>query len=238
MHSSFGYIHLLWLFAYTGLAAPSVVTTGGTVVVGSTASGVDTFQGIPFAQPPVGQLRLQPPQPLTTSLGTVNATTVPNQCPQFVGSGAVSPASIPLPAVLPLLAKLAVGGSPAPQSEDCLYLNVQRPANASSNDKLPVMVWIHGGGYETGSASTPPSNTGATIISRSVQLGNPVLFVAIQYRLNGFGFLAGSEVQAAGASNLGLRDQRLALQWVSRSIKFPMTRTLDQDLNMLTRFLT
>ena len=190
---------------------PTVHINNGTLI-GTSVQGVDTFLGIPFAEPPVGDLRLSIARPLNRSFGTRFATTTPNRCPQFLGT--TQAPSIPPQGLVALLSK-ANPPSLASDSEDCLYVNVQGPAGTTDHAKLPVLVWIHGGGYEIGSASTPPSETGATIVARSVELGQPIIYVSLQYRLNGFGFLGGKEVQAAGVSNLGLRDQRMALQWVS-----------------------
>ncbi|KAH7911393.1 sterol esterase [Hygrophoropsis aurantiaca] len=102
------------------------------------------------------------------------------------------------------------------RSEDCLYLNVVRPANISEDAKLPVVVWIYGGAFETGDAS---AYDGTPVVARSAALGSDVIYVSFNYRLNGFGFLAGSEVQEEGVANLGLYDQRLALQWVQDNIE-------------------
>jgi len=93
--------------------------------------------------------------------------------------------------------------------------SVQRPAGTNSSAELPVVVWFFGGGFEFGSTQT---YDGTPLITTSVLLGQPVLYVAVNYRLGGFGFLAGKELKADGSTNLGLRDQRLALQWVQENI--------------------
>jgi triacylglycerol lipase len=93
-------------------------------------------------------------------------------------------------------------------SEDCLKLLVLRPA--SRPKKLPVVVFIHGGAFSGGGAEE--GNDGTPLVEKSVSLGQPFIFVSIQYRLGLFGFLPGKE--AIGNANLGLRDQRLAIQWV------------------------
>lgn len=188
-------------------AGPTVQISTGTVV-GSTDGTVDSFKGIPFAQPPVGNLRLKPPQPITTSLGTINAVGTPTSCPQGPILGALNLTGIPSDVVakledLPLFQTLTATG------EDCLTLNVQRPSSAKATSKLPVLVWIYGGGFEAGSTQT---YDGTSIITRSIGLNAPVLYVQMNYRVGGFGFLAGKELQADGSTNLGLRDQRLALQ--------------------------
>ncbi|KAL3461683.1 Alpha/Beta hydrolase protein [Aspergillus heterothallicus] len=97
-------------------------------------------------------------------------------------------------------------------SEDCLKLLVLRPA--SRPKKLPVVVFIHGGAFSGGGAEE--GNDGTPLVEKSVSLGQPFIFVSIQYRLGLFGFLPGRE--AIGNANLGLRDQRLAIQWVHDNI--------------------
>ncbi|TFK78301.1 alpha/beta-hydrolase, partial [Polyporus arcularius HHB13444] len=104
-----------------------------------------------------------------------------------------------------------------PQSEDCLNLNILRPVNVSADVQLPVLFWIHGGGFATGSNAIPSYN-GTAIVQRSIDIGEPVIFVGVNYRLNVFGSLGGQEVKDAGVGNLGLHDQRTALRWVQKFI--------------------
>jgi len=85
-----------------------------------------------------------------------------------------------------------------------LYLNVFRPAGVSTDAKLPVIAYIYGGGFATGDASL---FNASALVSRSVQLGDPVIYVSFNYRVNGFGFLAGKEVKEAGIANLGIHDR-------------------------------
>ncbi|PYH88043.1 carboxylesterase family protein-like protein, partial [Aspergillus ellipticus CBS 707.79] len=102
------------------------------------------------------------------------------------------------------------------QSEDCLYLNVIRP-HGYENASLPVLVWIHGGGFRAG--GTPDVRYNLTfIVENSVRIGKPILAVGIAYRLGPFGFFNGDDVAAEGALNLGLKDQRLGLHWVHENI--------------------
>lgn len=102
-------------------------------------------------------------------------------------------------------------------SEDCLYLNVIRPAGIDDTDGLPVAVWIHGGGLVMGGSADKRYNL-SFIVERSVGIGTPVVGVSLNYRLSAFGFLTGEEAVDAGATNIGFRDQRLALQWVQENI--------------------
>jgi triacylglycerol lipase len=159
---------------------PSVTIANGTVV-GGTDGTVEFFKGIPFAQPPVGDLRFRPPQPFNSNFGQLDATKTPPVCLQSGANG----------------------------SEDCLKLIVIRPASRPAA-KLPVAVFIHGGAFSAGGAEA--GNDGTPLVKKSIDLGSPFILVSIQYRLGAFGFLPGKEL--AGNTNLGLRDQRLALQWV------------------------
>jgi carboxylesterase type B len=192
-------------------ANPTVIVPQATIV-GISARGVESFKGIPYAQPPVEQLRLKPPQPLTSALGRVDGTGIPKACPQFYFS--IDRRNIPAIVLgtilnLPLLQTVTNAG------EDCLTVNVQRPAGTEVDAKLPVLFWIFGGGFELGSTSM---YDGTSLVAESVAQGKPIVFVAVNYRLGGFGFLPGKEVLADGSANLGLLDQRLGLQWVADNI--------------------
>jgi carboxylesterase type B len=157
----------------------------------------DFFLGMPYTQPPLGELRLQVPQSLNeTWTGTKNAT---EYSPECIGYGSDDW----------VLGNIV--------SEDCLTVNVVRPSNVKAGDDLPVMFWIHGGGYFEGGSRDPRYNQ-SFLVQRSVEIGKPIIGVSINYRLSGWGFLWGEEVAAAGVTNLGLRDQRLALHWVQENI--------------------
>lgn len=204
------------------ITTPEATIEGSALpFIGSAGGFVENFKGIPFAQPPVGNNRLRPPVPLdpNQSMGNVDATTLlPKQCPQFLLGEDIQIPNVPgvatdvLETVVdsPLLKNNIVGGQ-----EDCLTLNVQRPAGTKEGDKLPVMLWIFGGGFELGSTAM---YDGSNVVARSVELGKPVVFAAVNYRVGGFGFLGGKEILAEGSSNLGLLDQRLGMQWVADNI--------------------
>ncbi|RMX97236.1 hypothetical protein D0868_10751 [Hortaea werneckii] len=152
------------------------------------------FLGVPFAQPPVGDLRFRNPQSINTTFdGTYEAT---EYAPECVGYGGDQ-----------------IG---YPVSEDCLYLNVVRPAGYE-NESLPVGVWIHGGGLYMGGTRDERYNL-SFIVDNSVQMGKPIIGVSIAYRLSAWGFLASEEVSGSGQTNIGLRDQRLALHWLNENI--------------------
>jgi para-nitrobenzyl esterase len=133
-------------------------------LLGVSADGVISFKGIPFAAPPVGGLRWRPPQPAPHWNGVRSADTFGPDCMQF----RVAP-----------MAQAGRAETRAP-SEDCLYLNVWRPANPSAR-KLPVLVWIYGGGFVVGSSASPM--TAGTSLARS-----GIVTVAMNYRLGRFGF--------------------------------------------------
>ncbi|KAH9936513.1 sterol esterase [Fomitopsis serialis] len=171
---------------------------------GVTSGSVTSFLGMNYAQPPVGNLRFAAPQEPEPFTGVADATTYGAACPQQ---------DIVLPELLPKNVTITTSGGLV--SEDCLNLNVIKPATASAGDNLPVLFWIFGGAFEIGDAST---YDGSLYVERSIALGQPIIFVAPNYRVNAFGFLASQEVLDANATNLGLRDQRLALQWVNKYI--------------------
>ncbi|KAJ7766333.1 extracellular triacylglycerol lipase precursor [Mycena maculata] len=151
----------------------------------------DLFAGIPFAEPPLGSLRLKPPV-LKTSLdaGTFNATTFSPACLQT---------DLPLDAI----------------SEDCLTINVLRPTGTPTDAKLPVMFWTYGGGFDEGLSEI---YNGSGIVAQSVLRGTPLIYVNFNYRLGPLGFPQGQEADNRGALNLALKDQIAALQWVQSNI--------------------
>ncbi|KAF6843031.1 sterol esterase precursor [Colletotrichum musicola] len=191
---------------------PTVETPAGTVI-GSVVDGVEYYRGIPYAQPPVGPLRLKPPAQLK-AFGTIDATEIGPSCPQMI-----------IKEFPPLLGEvvqnpvveraLFLGAALGNETEDCLSISVMRPEGTSSDERLPVLFWIHGGGFEIGSSQ--PYNA-SVIVPRGVALGKPFILVSVNYRLGGFGFLGGKELLAEGSTNLGLLDQRMALEWVGDNI--------------------
>ncbi|KAI0351864.1 carotenoid ester lipase [Trametes cingulata] len=206
---------LLFLTAIlTGATAKvAIVRLDEATVVGTSDGVVDQFLGIPFAEPPVGNLRLQLPQPIRRYRGTINATTFGNQCIQQDVTPPTLPSNLP-PEISPFVVAMTVPPD-VPQSEDCLNINVIVPAGTKPDAKLPIAAWIFGGGFQVGSNAVRP---GAVVVNRSIELGQPVIFVSMNYRLSAFGFLGGREVSNAGIGNLGLQDQREALRWVQRHI--------------------
>ncbi|EHK96697.1 putative Lipase 5 [Glarea lozoyensis 74030] len=99
--------------------------------------------------------------------------------------------------------------------EDCLTINVIRPAGVGKGSKLPVLFWIYGGGFELGSTAM---YDGSSLVQESIDTNKPIMFVAVNYRVGGFGFMPGAEILKDGSSNLGLLDQRLGLHWTADNI--------------------
>ncbi|KAJ7446317.1 alpha/beta-hydrolase [Mycena latifolia] len=192
---------LFTTLAYTAVAAlqPSVTINNGTVRgIDLPQFGQSLFLGIPYAQPPVGDLRLRPPRSMNTSFGELDATAYGAHCWSLFTTGFDD-------------------NSGFNSSEDCLTLNVIRPYGVSDKEPVPVLVWIHGGGFTTGGSADFRYN-GTYLVQASVANGKPVVFVSINYRVASLGFLGGKALADEGSLNLGLRDQRLALHWVQENI--------------------
>ncbi|KAM3609181.1 uncharacterized protein V6R79_010807 [Siganus canaliculatus] len=194
---------VLFLCVTADLQAPVVHTKLGSlrgtyVSVKGKESGVHAYLGIPFAKPPVGPaLRLAAPQPVEGWKGVRDATQQPPMCVQNKQFS------------LDLVAKIGFRVTTIPDiSEDCLYLNIYTPANRADNAKLPVMVWIHGGGLVVGSASAYDGSALAAY--------QDVVVVLIQYRLGVLGFLGTGDKHLSG--NFGLLDQIQALRWTQEHI--------------------
>ncbi|KAJ5186072.1 Carboxylesterase type B [Penicillium cf. griseofulvum] len=206
---------LVWAVpAQKRAANPTVIISKPeATVIGSTGlNKIDEFNGIPFALPPTGSLRLRPPQPIQTPLGTIQATSAARSCPQFLFS--TDEKDMP-GSVIAKLTNIPIFQEITNSGEDCLTLDIRRPSRTRPDAKLPVLVWIFGGGFEQGATAR---YDGSNFVTSSVKLGMPVIFVAMNYRLGGFGFLPGAEILKDGSANLGLVDQRLALQWVADNI--------------------
>ncbi|OAA71676.1 Carboxylesterase, type B [Akanthomyces lecanii RCEF 1005] len=187
------------------------VTFRGGSVIGRSRLGTEAFTAIPYAEPPVGDFRLRPPQQFTGTLKDHDGTGLSPSCPQhYVDTDAMDLISSVASGILKLPFFDRLTGQ-----EDCLTLTVQRPTGTKPGDGLPILFWIYGGAFVLGGTNTYDATS---FLARAVDQGQPFIMVSVNYRLNGFGFMGGREVLEAGVSNLGLLDQRLGLQWVADNI--------------------
>ncbi|CAK7216759.1 hypothetical protein SCUCBS95973_002915 [Sporothrix curviconia] len=214
-----GYALRAWTFiAAFSLAVANAAVPPTAECLNGTYSGVysdglgqDFFLGIPYLQAPVGDRRFHPADSLVATWnGTVSATNYASSCIGYGDQGEII--------------------DPDTMAEDCLYLNIIRPhMNAttlpsntsntadSTTSLLPVLVFVHGGGFSGGSASESRYNLSFPV-AQSVRIGQPVIAVSFNYRLSAWGFLYSNEIRDTGATNTGLRDQRFALAWIQENI--------------------
>ncbi|KAI7206460.1 hypothetical protein KC343_g5274 [Hortaea werneckii] len=185
-------------------SAPTAYDCSADVTyTGTYRSGVEAFLSIPYAHDTGGEHRFKSPRPYVPTPGTeISATVAGPTCPQQKGAP-----------FAPLFLQNVTD-----VSEDCLHLNIERPNGTQPHAKLPVMVFIHGGSFIIGSKDEPVSQPPGLIL-QSVANGLPVLVVEINYRLGVFGFAKSTALTEAGSANLGIKDQRLALEWVKEHIE-------------------
>ncbi len=180
-------ISLLFLINACSTLPPDQVKVEQGIVQGTIEDSLRVFKGVPFAKPPVGDLRWKAPQPAEKWDGVKQTT-----------------AFAPAP--------MQGGNPPSGKSEDCLYLNIWTPA-MSANEKLPVLVWIYGGGFSGGATSYYDG----TILAKE-----GVILVSVAYRVNQFGFLAHPELSAESpnhvSGNYGILDQIAGLEWIQKNI--------------------
>jgi para-nitrobenzyl esterase len=176
-------------------AASEQVKIASGTIAGTVENGVSSFKGVPYAAPPVGDLRWRPPQPVRPWPGVKVTTEYGHDCAQLPFPGDAAPLG-------------------TPPAEDCLVLNVWRPAQRTTA-RLPVMVWIHGGGFVNG-GSSPAVYDGSPFARRGI------VFVSFNYRLGRFGFFAHPALSKASPAgplgNYGYQDQIAALRWVQANI--------------------
>ncbi|MFH4974138.1 hypothetical protein AB6A40_000847 [Gnathostoma spinigerum] len=201
----FGYICILIGSVITAKASSSknIILHDGSPLFGSEVYSdhgklVTQFLGIPFAEPPIGPLRFRKPKPKAPWREPLNATTFPKSCVQSLDTyfGDFEGASM--------------WNTNVPSSEDCLYLNAYIPGKPDPDLRLPVMVWVYGGGFWSGCATLDVYD-GKIFASEE-----NVILVAINYRVSVFGFLYLGREEAPG--NMGLWDQLMALKWVHKNI--------------------
>lgn len=181
--------------AASAQAAAPVVKVANGALSGAVEDGIASWKGVPFAAPPVGPLRWRAPQPAANWKGVRTATQYSSDCMQKPFGGDAAP----------------LGTTPA---EDCLYANVWKPAGSAG--KVPVVVWIYGGGFVNGGAS-PPTYSGANMAKQGV------MFVSFNYRVGRFGTFAFPQLTKQDPDhgllgNYGFLDQIAALKWVQRNI--------------------
>ena len=187
---------LLALLTTTAAAQQLTINTATGPVAGTLDHNARAFLGIPYAAPPIGPLRWKPPQPATAWTAPRDATRFGPRCMQTQTGDYAFRDSGP--------------------SEDCLTLNVWTPANATPASKLPVMIWIHGGGFTSGGSSEPRQDGAILAATKNV------IVVSMNYRLGVFGFFAHTALVAESsqhaAGNYGLLDQSFALAWTAHNI--------------------
>lgn len=205
MHKKIWSVRLLALTALAAMPCTLIhaqvhIKTDSGIIEGSTANGVTSFKGIPYAAPPVGNLRWRPPQPPVSWKGVRDATKFGPSCMQIERRSA-----------LPWTPEFMVQNK---ISEDCLYLNVWTPRPGTGAD-LPVIMFIHGGGFNEGSGSIKVYR-GGNLAAKGV------VVVTINYRLGALGFLALPELTAESrhhsSGNYALLDQIAALKWIRSNI--------------------
>ncbi|KAJ7230205.1 esterase 1 [Mycena pura] len=187
----------LFLSAFFRVAPKSTVQFGSTTLNGASYlnGSVEFYGGIPYAEPPLGDLRFKPPvYRRRLTVPTLNASAYGMACLQ------------PTTSV-----------SNDTGSEDCLTINVYKPAGLAKDVTLPVMAWIHGGGFKLGASY---EFNATELVAQSIARGTPIVYVNFNYRLGPLGFAPGREALEQNALNLGLRDQLAALKWVQDNIAF------------------
>lgn len=193
----FSFVVAVLIGGCLGIGIPVVTTTSG-ILQGSIEDGVMSFKGIPYAQPPIGALRWEPPQQLI-STEIRNATSFGPSCiQQFIFATQAFIEGL-------------FNTPPLPESEDCLFLNVWAPQEENPSPTRPVMVWIHGGSLQFGSGRVPQYD------GLHIAQNHGIVVVTINYRTNVFGFPEGEEL-FPNKENLGFMDQDLTLKWVQDNI--------------------
>ncbi|KAI1079502.1 lipase [Whalleya microplaca] len=186
-----------------GTEAPPLVVDPAKDIkyIGSRLYDVEHFQNIYYGEDTSGERRFAPPIPVQPLKGsTIDASRPGAWCPQGTGD------------VLPFTSRVTN------ISENCLSLRIARPRGTLPDARLPVMVWIHGGGHALGSASEILYEPDG-LVKQAVVDGQPLIFVSINYRLGFFGFATSKALIDVKHTNAGLRDQRAAFEWIRDNIE-------------------
>ncbi|KAH9024966.1 carotenoid ester lipase precursor [Lactarius hengduanensis] len=203
-----------------GVGLPPLAHLDDATFSGVCSGQTARFLGVPYAQPPTCGRRLRLPEPLPPYEGYYDVHKFGPSCPQ-------QRMILPTGLNRKLEKDISKIVATIPFSSQGLTVNVFTPENATPTSKLPVLVWIFGGGFQIGGSAKSQHHIvklhGGLVVARSVFIGKPVIFVSMNYRLLctffvALWFLPGKGVKAAKIGNLGLQDQRLALKWVQRYI--------------------
>lgn len=193
---------LIILYFGSNANTEPLVTVGEVTYRGVATDFVEHFHHIKYAHDTSGDRRFAPPEPFIPSDEIIDATLPGPACPQLQN---------PMPPYFSAVDEI---------SEDCLHLRISRPAglNITAESKLPVVVWLYGGGVVRGS-STDPHFEPENVLKLSASIDKPIIYAAMNYRLNIFGFARSSTLKDQKSLNNGLRDQRLGFQWIKDNIK-------------------
>jgi len=185
------YLGLSLADSLDGLLHPTVTLPSGAKVTGTYhEKQTSVYHAVPYAEPPLGDLRFAPPAPFPASSDPIDATRIKSMCPQFS-----------------FVKGIHLG------NEDCLHMSIYVPKSAKRDKPLPVMFWIFGGAFVLGDEQEFGWYNGKNLANNE-----DVIIVAANYRVGAFGFLAheqfASETESSTTGNYGIQDQRMALQWV------------------------
>ncbi|KAJ6498720.1 carotenoid ester lipase precursor [Mycena vulgaris] len=211
------------LAATSVLAAPTVVLDSGTFIGMASSSATQSFLGIPFALPPefnTGDRRFRLPTPPSPYTGSHTIIAMGPACPQ---QAIVLPILTGLPQQVTNLIVNSGFAAFFPSSEHCFTLNIIKRTTAIVTSKVPVVVWIFGDtnvyyGRLQRHEHDNETHHHHPIVQRSIEMGESVIYVSMNYRSSAFGFLASNEARAADVEKLGLQDQRQALRWIQKYI--------------------
>ncbi|VVT56076.1 uncharacterized protein SAPINGB_P004787 [Magnusiomyces paraingens] len=187
----------------------------GDVVTGLRKLGVESFRGIPYAEPPINDLRFKPSIPYSKSIDGLEALDFGDTCYQVNPLGIwdyMRKVGAHTEWITP---SLIDGLKSSKMSEDCLTLNIYRPPHLPPGQRVPVLVWTYGGAFQFGSTTLYP---GGRYVRDSVKMDQPVIFVSYNYRAGPWGFLGGSAIDAENSTNAAVWDSINAFRWIKKNI--------------------